>query len=93
MKFTLHNNTTIDLSLQDRYEITISYLRDYVRNIIDMEATENDMIKCVAENKKSEAVEEYIDLVFDDIEEDKDYIISLLFDSDPYDAEVTDNDL
>ena len=86
MKYKTHNNTEIDLSMEDRYNIAMDYLREYVASMIRLEQKENDMLKDVAENRIYEAADEYLDCLFDEIEEDKDFILSFLFDEDPYDS-------
>lgn len=86
MKYRLQNNTDIELSLSDRYNITMGYLKDYITNMVEMETMENDTLKDVAKNKIKDAVDEYIDYIFDEIESDKDFIISLMFDDDPYNS-------
>ena len=68
MRYRLQNNTEIDLSLSDRYNIAISYLKDYITNMVEMETMENDTLKAVAKNRITDAVEEYIDYIFDEIE-------------------------
>ena len=85
MKYRIHNRE-IDLSMEDRYNIAMDYLREYVASMIRLEQKENDTLKDVAENTIYEAADEYLDCLFDEIEEDKDYIISFLFDEDPYDS-------
>lgn len=86
MRYRLQNNTEIEISLADRYNIAISYLKDYITNMVEMETAENDTLKSVAKNKITNVVEEYIDYIFDDIENDKDFILSLMFDDDPYNS-------
>ena len=86
MKYKTHNNTEIDLSMEDRYNIAMDYLREYVASMIRLEQKENDTLKDVAENRIYEAADEYLDCLFDEIEEDKDFILSFLFDEDPYDS-------
>jgi hypothetical protein len=86
MRYRLQNNTEIDLSLSDRYNIAIGYLKDYITNMVEMETMENDTLKAVAKNRITDAVEEYIDYIFDEIENDKDFVISLMFDDDPYNS-------
>ena len=86
MKYKLQNNTDVDLSISDRYNITMGYLKDYITNMVEMETMENDTLKDVAKNKILDAVEDYIDILFDEIENDKDFIISLMFDDDPYNS-------
>ena len=54
--------------------------------MIRLEQKENDTLKDVAENRIYEAADEYLDCLFDEIEEDKDFILSFLFDEDPYDS-------
>ncbi|MBR0341717.1 MAG: hypothetical protein IJH64_05650 [Oscillospiraceae bacterium] len=85
MKYRIHNRE-IDLSMEERYNIAMDYLREYVASMIRLEQKENDMLKDVAENRIYEAADEYLDCLFDEIEEDKDFIISFLFDEDPYDS-------
>lgn len=85
MKYRIHNRE-IDLSMEERYNIAMDYLREYVASMIRLEQKENDTLKDVAENKIYEAADEYLDCLFDEIEEDKDFIISFLFDEDPYDS-------
>ena len=85
MKYRIHNRE-IDLPMEDRYNITMDYLREYVASMIRLEQKENDTLKDVAENRIYEAADEYLDCLFDEIEEDKDFIISFLFDEDPYDS-------
>ena len=85
MKYRIHNKE-IDLSMEERYNIAMDYLREYVASMIRLEQKENDMLKDVAENRIYEAADEYLDCLFDEIEEDKDFIISFLFDEDPYDS-------
>ena len=85
MKYRIHNRE-IDLSMEERYNIAMDYLREYVASMIRLEQKENDTLKDVAENTIYEAADEYLDCLFDEIEEDKDYIISFLFDEDPYDS-------
>ncbi len=93
MKYRIHNRE-IDLSMEDRYNIAMDYLREYVASMIRLEQKENDMLKDVAENRIYEAADEYLDCLFDEIEEDKDFIISFLFDNDPYEPkEDSDDDL
>ena len=72
--------------MEERYNIAMDYLREYVASMIRLEQKENDMLKDVAENRIYEAADEYLDCLFDEIEEDKDFIISFLFDEDPYDS-------
>ena len=86
MKYKTHNNTEIDLSMEDRYNIAMDYLREYVASMIRLEQKENDTLKDVAEKRIYEAANEYLDCLFDEIEEDKDFILSFLFDEDPYDS-------
>ena len=85
MKYRIHNKE-IDLSMEERYNIPMDYLREYVASMIRLEQKENDMLKDVAENRIYEAADEYLDCLFDEIEEDKDFILSFLFDEDPYDS-------
>ena len=85
MKYRIHNRE-IDLSMEDRYYIAMDYLREYVASMIRLEQKENDTLKDVAENRIYEAADEYLDCLFDEIEEDKDFILSFLFDEDPYDS-------
>ena len=85
MKYRIHNKE-IDLSMEERYNIAMDYLREYVASMIRLEQKENDMLKDVAENRIYEAADEYLDCLFDEIEEDKDFILSFLFDEDPYDS-------
>ena len=85
MKYRIHNRE-IDLPMEDRYNITMDYLREYVASMIRLEQKENDTLKDVAENRIYEAADEYLDCLFDEIEEDKDFILSFLFDEDPYDS-------
>ena len=85
MKYRIHNRE-IDLSMEERYNIAMDYLREYVASMIRLEQKENDMLKDVAENRIYEAADEYLDCLFDEIEEDKDFILSFLFDEDPYDS-------
>ena len=85
MKYRIHNKE-IDLSMEDRYNIVMDYLREYVASMIRLEQKENDTLKDVAENRIYEAADEYLGCLFDEIEEDKDFIISFLFDEDPYDS-------
>ena len=85
MKYRIHNKE-IDLSMEERYNIAMDYLREYVASMIRLEQKENDMLKDVAENRIYEAADEYLDCLFDEIEEDKDFLISFLFDEDPYDS-------
>ena len=85
MKYRIHNRE-IDLSMEERYNIAMDYLREYVASMIRREQKENDMLKDVAENRIYEAADEYLDCLFDEIEEDKDFILSFLFDEDPYDS-------
>ena len=85
MKYRIHNKE-IDLSMEDRYNIAMDYLREYVASMIRLEQKENDTLKYVAENRIYEAADEYLDCLFDEIEEDKDFILSFLFDEDPYDS-------
>ena len=85
MKYRIHNKE-IDLSMEERYNIAMDYLREYVTSMIRLEQKENDTLKDVAENRIYEAADEYLDCLFDEIEEDKDFILSLLFDEDPYDS-------
>ena len=85
MKYRIHNRE-IDLPMEDRYNITMDYLREYVASMIRLEQKENDTLKDVAENTIYEAADEYLDCLFDEIEEDKDFILSFLFDEDPYDS-------
>lgn len=93
MKYRIHNRE-IDLPMEDRYNIAMDYLREYVASMIRLEQKENDMLKDVAENRIYEAADEYLDCLFDEIEEDKDFIISFLFDNDPYEPkEDSDDDL
>lgn len=93
MKYRIHNRE-IDLSMEERYNIAMDYLREYVASMIRLEQKENDMLKDVAENRIYEAADEYLDCLFDEIEEDKDFIISFLFDNDPYEPkEDSDDDL
>lgn len=93
MKYRIHNKE-IDLSMEERYNIAMDYLREYVASMIRLEQKENDMLKDVAENRIYEAADEYLDCLFDEIEEDKDFIISFLFDNDPYEPkEDSDDDL
>ena len=49
MKYKTHNNTEIDLSMEDRYNIAMDYLREYVASMIKLEQKENDTLKDVAE--------------------------------------------
>ena len=86
MRYRLQDNTEIDLSLSDRYNIAIGYLKDYITNMVEMETMENDTLKAVAKNRITDAVQEYIDYIFDEIESDKDFIISLMFDDDHYNS-------
>ena len=72
--------------MEERYNIAMDYLREYVASMIRLEQKENDTLKDVAENRIYEAADEYLDCLFDEIEEDKDFIISFLFDEDPYDS-------
>ena len=93
MKYRIHNRE-IDLPMEDRYNIAMDYLREYVASMIRLEQKENDMLKDVAVNRIYEAADEYLDCLFDEIEEDKDFIISFLFDNDPYEPkEDSDDDL
>ena len=93
MKYRIHNRE-IDLSMEERYNIAMDYLREYVASMIRLEQKENDTLKDVAENTIYEAADEYLDCLFDEIEEDKDFIISFLFDNDPYGLkEHSDDDL
>ena len=85
MKYRIHNKE-IELSMEERYNIAMDYLREYVASMIRLEQKENDMLKDVAENRIYEAADEYLDCLFDEIEEDKDFILSFLFDEDPYDS-------
>lgn len=85
MKYRIHNKE-IDLSMEERYNIAMDYLREYVASMIKLEQKENDMLKDVAENRIYEAADEYLDCLFDEIEEDKDFILSFLFDEDSYDS-------
>ena len=85
MKYRIHNKE-IDLSMEERYNIAMDYLREYVASMIRLEQKENDTLKDVAENTIYEAADEYLDCLFDEIEEDKDFILSFLFDEDPYDS-------
>lgn len=85
MKYRIHNRE-IDLSMEERYNIAMDYLREYVASMIRLEQKENDTLKDVAENSIYEAADEYLDCLFDEIEEDKDFILSFLFDEDPYDS-------
>ena len=85
MKYRIHNKE-IDLSMEERYNIAMDYLREYVASMIKLEQKENDMLKDVAENRIFEAADEYLDCLFDEIEEDKDFILSFLFDEDSYDS-------
>ena len=85
MKYRIHNRE-IDLSMEERYNIAMDYLREYVASTIKLEQKENDTLKDVAENRIYEAADEYLDCLFDEIEEDKDFILSFLFDEDPYDS-------
>ena len=94
MKYRTHNNTEVDLSMDDRYNITMDYLKEYIASMIRLEQKENDMLKGVAENTIYEAADDYLDCLFDEIEDDKDFILSFLFDDDPYDMkEDSGNDL
>ena len=72
--------------MEERYNIAMDYLREYVASMIRLEQKENDTLKYVAENRIYEAADEYLDCLFDEIEEDKDFILSFLFDEDPYDS-------
>ena len=93
MKYRIHNKE-IDLSMEERYNIAMDYLREYVASMIRLEQKENDTLKDVAENRIYEAADEYLDCLFDEIEEDKDFIMSFLFDNDPYEPkEHSDDDL
>ena len=85
MKYRIHNKE-IDLSMEERYNIAMDYIKEYVASMIRLEQKENDTLKYVAENRIYEAADEYLDCLFDEIEEDKDFIISFLFDEDPYDS-------
>ena len=85
MKYRIHNKE-IDLSMEERYNIAMDYLSEYVASMIRLEQKENDTLKDVAKNRIYEAADEYLDCLFDEIEEDKDFIISFLFDEDPYDS-------
>ena len=85
MKYRIHNRE-IDLSMEERYNIAMDYLREYVASMIRLEQKENDTLKDVAEKTIYEAADEYLDCLFDEIEEDKDFILSFLFDEDPYDS-------
>ena len=93
MKYRIHNRE-IDLSMEERYNIAMDQLREDVASMIRLEQKENDTLKDVAENRIYEAADEYLDCLFDEIEEDKDFIISFLFDNDPYEPkEDSDDDL
>ena len=85
MKYRIHNRE-IDLSMEERYNIAMDYLREYVASMIRLEQKENDTLKDVAENRIYEAADEYLYCLFDEIEEDKDFILSFLFDENPYDS-------
>ena len=85
MKYRIHNKE-IELSMEERYNIAMDYLWEYVASMIRLEQKENDTLKDVAENRIYEAADEYLDCLFDEIEEDKDFILSFLFDEDPYDS-------
>ena len=50
MKYRIHNRE-IDLSMEERYNIAMDYLREYVVSMIRLEQKENDMLKDVAENR------------------------------------------
>ena len=92
MKYKIHNNTEIDLSMEDRYNIAMDYLREYVASMIKLEQKENDTLKDVAENTIFYASDAYLDFLFDEIENDKDFVISLLFEEDPYEYQEDQND-